>query len=167
MDLQKRVHALHSQMIQLASGSRRIRNDLPAAEIAHVFRQTIFGTLLIWSLYGDATLHSPDGDRIQPAVVRIGTSRELDGAVAGPFLRLRETSFMNRRAHPNFPRGCGRADALLGSMPAGSDANWPSKVPVPSKPANIRVRFQDRRPHRPGPVSRGRFRPAGPGLDHL
>jgi|SRR5437016_2918581 len=58
MDLQKRVHSLHSQMIQLGQDRGEIRNDLPAAEIAHVFRQTIFGTLLIWSLYGDATLHS-------------------------------------------------------------------------------------------------------------
>jgi AcrR family transcriptional regulator len=58
MDLQKRVHALHSQMIQLGQDRGEIRDDLPAAEIAHVFRQTIFGTLLIWSLYGDATLHS-------------------------------------------------------------------------------------------------------------
>src|SRR5881394_1705269 len=58
LDLQKRVHALHSQMIQLGQDRGEIRNDLPAAEIAHVFRQTIFGTLLIWSLYGDATLHS-------------------------------------------------------------------------------------------------------------
>ena len=58
MDLQKRVHALHSQMIQLGQNRGEIRNDLPAAEIAHVFRQTIFGTLLIWSLYGDATLQS-------------------------------------------------------------------------------------------------------------
>src|ERR1700676_4255815 len=58
MDLQKRVHALHSQMIQLGQDRGEIRNDLPASEIAHVFRQTIFGTLLIWSLYGDATLHS-------------------------------------------------------------------------------------------------------------
>src|SRR6266513_762623 len=49
MDLQRRVHALHSQMIQL--GQDR-------GEIPNVFRQTIFGTLLIWSLYGDATLHS-------------------------------------------------------------------------------------------------------------
>src|SRR3989442_611402 len=63
MDLQKRVHALHSQMIQLGQDRGEIRNDLPAAEIANVFRQTIFGTLLIWSLYGDATLHS----RIEPA----------------------------------------------------------------------------------------------------
>jgi AcrR family transcriptional regulator len=58
MDLQGRVHALHTQMIQLGQERGEIRDDLPAGEIAHVFRQTIFGTLLIWSLYGDATLHS-------------------------------------------------------------------------------------------------------------
>jgi len=63
LDLQKRVHALHTQMIQLGQERGEIRNDLPATEIAHVFRQTIFGTLLIWSLYGDATLH----DRIEAA----------------------------------------------------------------------------------------------------
>src|SRR5260370_12753159 len=58
IDLQKRVHALHTQMIQLGQDRREIRSDLPAAQIANVFRQTIFGTLLIWSLYGDATLHN-------------------------------------------------------------------------------------------------------------
>jgi AcrR family transcriptional regulator len=58
LDLQKRVHALHTQMIQLGQERGEIRSDLPAAEIAYVFRQTIFGTLLIWSLYGDATLHA-------------------------------------------------------------------------------------------------------------
>ena len=58
MDLQTRAHGLHTQLIQLGQNRGEIRNDLPAAEIAHVFRQTIFGTLLIWSLYGDATLHS-------------------------------------------------------------------------------------------------------------
>ncbi len=58
MDLQRRVHALHTQMIELGQERGEIRDDLPAAEIAHVFRQTIFGTLLIWSLYGDSTLHS-------------------------------------------------------------------------------------------------------------
>jgi AcrR family transcriptional regulator len=58
LDLQKRVHALHSEMIRLGQQRGEIRNDLPAEEIAYVFRQTIFGTLLIWSLYGDATLHS-------------------------------------------------------------------------------------------------------------
>ncbi len=58
MDLQRRVHSLHTQMIQLGQDRGEIRNDIPATEIAQVFRQTIFGTLLIWSLYGDATLHS-------------------------------------------------------------------------------------------------------------
>jgi len=58
IDLQNRVHALHTQMIQLGQERGEIRSDLPAADIAYVFRQTIFGTLLIWSLYGDATLHA-------------------------------------------------------------------------------------------------------------
>ena len=58
LDLQRRVLAVHTEMIQLGQNRGEIRNDLPAAEIAQVFRQTIFGTLLIWSLYGDATLHS-------------------------------------------------------------------------------------------------------------
>jgi len=58
IDMQKRLHALHSQIIRLGQERGEIRDDLPATEIAHVFRQTIFGTLLVWSLYGDATLHS-------------------------------------------------------------------------------------------------------------
>jgi AcrR family transcriptional regulator len=58
IDLQKRAHALHTQIIQLGQERGEIRSDLPAAEMAHVFRQTIFGTLLVWSLYGDGTLHA-------------------------------------------------------------------------------------------------------------
>src|SRR5580704_9137105 len=57
LDLQKRVHALHTEIVQLGQERGEIRKDLPAADIAHVFRQTIFGTLLFWSLHGDATLH--------------------------------------------------------------------------------------------------------------
>jgi AcrR family transcriptional regulator len=58
LDLQKRVLALHTEMIQLGQQRGEIRDDLPAIEIAQVFRQTIFGTLLIWSLYGDGSLLS-------------------------------------------------------------------------------------------------------------
>jgi AcrR family transcriptional regulator len=57
LDLQKRVHALHTEIVRLGQERGEIRRDLPAADIAHVFRQTIFGTLLFWSLHGDATLH--------------------------------------------------------------------------------------------------------------
>jgi AcrR family transcriptional regulator len=57
LDLQKRVHALHTEIVRIGQERGEIRRDLPASEIAHVFRQTIFGTLLIWSLNGDATLH--------------------------------------------------------------------------------------------------------------
>ena len=57
LNLQKRVHALHTEIVQLGQERGEIRRDLPAADIAHVFRQTIFGTLLFWSLHGDATLN--------------------------------------------------------------------------------------------------------------
>ncbi len=57
LDLQKRVHVLHTEIVRIGQERGEIRRDLPASEIAHVFRQTIFGTLLIWSLNGDATLH--------------------------------------------------------------------------------------------------------------
>jgi AcrR family transcriptional regulator len=58
MDLQTKVLALHSEMVQLGQERGEIRDDLAPIEVAQVFRQTIFGTLLIWSLYGDASLHS-------------------------------------------------------------------------------------------------------------
>jgi len=80
MALQRRVHALHTQMIQLGQDRGEIRGDLPAAEIAHVFRQTIFGTLLIWSLYGDATLHS----RIETAFNLLWTGLTPRGTSAPP-----------------------------------------------------------------------------------
>jgi AcrR family transcriptional regulator len=56
MDLQARVIAVHTEMIRLGQERGEIRNDLPPEVLAHVFRQTIFGTLLIWSLYGDGSL---------------------------------------------------------------------------------------------------------------
>ncbi len=56
LDLQGRIMALHSQMIQLGQERGEIRDDLPAVELAQVFRQTVFGTLLLWSLSGDGSL---------------------------------------------------------------------------------------------------------------
>jgi|SRR5580704_760240 AcrR family transcriptional regulator len=58
LDLQQRVHALHTEIIQLGQERGEIRRDLPAAEMAYVFRQTIFGTLLFWSLQGDGSLQA-------------------------------------------------------------------------------------------------------------
>jgi AcrR family transcriptional regulator len=58
LDLQKRILAAQSRMIRLGQQRGEIRDDIPAAELAQVFRQTIFGTLLIWSLYGDGTLRA-------------------------------------------------------------------------------------------------------------
>jgi AcrR family transcriptional regulator len=58
MDLQARVIAIHTEIIRLGQQRGEIRDDLPPEVLANVFRQTVFGTLLIWSLYGDATLLS-------------------------------------------------------------------------------------------------------------
>lgn len=52
----KRAHALLTQLVQAGQERGEFRRDLPASELAHVFRQTVFGTLLLWSVYGDATL---------------------------------------------------------------------------------------------------------------
>lgn len=61
---QARGHALLTEFVKIGQERGALRNDLAAGEIAHVFRQTVFGTLLIWSLYGDDSL----ANRIQTAL---------------------------------------------------------------------------------------------------
>src|SRR5450432_1578402 len=61
---QARGHALLTEFVKIGQDRGELRKDLPAGEIAHVFRQTVFGTLLIWSLYGDDSL----ANRIQTAL---------------------------------------------------------------------------------------------------
>ena len=53
---QDRAHQLHTQIVELGQQRGEIRNDIAAPEIAHTFRQTILGTLLIWSVTADGTL---------------------------------------------------------------------------------------------------------------
>ena len=55
---QARGHKLLTEFVQIGQERGELRNDLPAGDIAHVFRQTVFGTLLVWSLYGDDSLAS-------------------------------------------------------------------------------------------------------------
>src|SRR5579863_10740 len=56
----RRIHdrnrVLLGQLIRHGQQRGEIRADFPAEEIAQVWRQTIFGTLLFWSLAGDHTL---------------------------------------------------------------------------------------------------------------
>jgi len=51
-----RSHGLLTKLIETGQERKEIRTDLPAADIAQVFRQTVFGTLLLWSVYGDSSL---------------------------------------------------------------------------------------------------------------
>jgi AcrR family transcriptional regulator len=89
LDLQRRVHDLHAEIVLIGQERGEIRKDLPASEIAHVFRQTIFGTLLMWSLNGDATLHA----RMESAfnVLWSGLAPRSDG-VSQPETTRAETS---------------------------------------------------------------------------
>jgi AcrR family transcriptional regulator len=67
-DEMRRIHdrnrALLGQLISHGQQRGEIRADLPPEEIAQVWRQTIFGTLLFWSLAGDHTLT----DRIEMSI---------------------------------------------------------------------------------------------------
>src|SRR5215468_2566834 len=51
-----RNRALLGRLIRHGQERVEIRRDLPAEEIAQAWRQTIFGTLMFWSLVGDASL---------------------------------------------------------------------------------------------------------------
>jgi hypothetical protein len=59
-----RAEALLTQLVQIGQERGEFRRDVPPLELARVFRQTMFGTLLMWSLYGDASL----ADRIEHAM---------------------------------------------------------------------------------------------------
>jgi AcrR family transcriptional regulator len=58
LELQRRVTAIHTELMRIGQERGEIRDDMPPEVLAHVFRQTIFGTLLFWTLHGDDTLLS-------------------------------------------------------------------------------------------------------------
>jgi AcrR family transcriptional regulator len=51
-----RAEALLTQLMEIGQERGEVRSDLPALELARVFRQASFGTLLLWSVFGDASL---------------------------------------------------------------------------------------------------------------
>jgi AcrR family transcriptional regulator len=51
-----RAEGLLTQLVEMGQERGEFRRDLSALELAQVFRQTTFGTLLLWSVYGDASL---------------------------------------------------------------------------------------------------------------
>jgi AcrR family transcriptional regulator len=63
---QKNAYGEHlmSQLVQIGQDRGEFRRDVPALEIARVFRQMTFGTLLLWSVYGDDSL----SDRLNSAI---------------------------------------------------------------------------------------------------
>ena len=55
---------LLSQLVQIGQERGEFRRDVSALEMARVFRQMTFGTVLLWSVYGDDSL----ADRIERAI---------------------------------------------------------------------------------------------------
>jgi hypothetical protein len=55
-----RIHREHQKLLgglfRLGQERGEVRGDIPAEDIAQILRQMIFGTLLFWSLIGDASL---------------------------------------------------------------------------------------------------------------
>ena len=51
-----RGEILLSQLVQIGQERGEFRRDVSALEMAQVFRQLTFGTLLLWSVYGDDSL---------------------------------------------------------------------------------------------------------------
>ena len=55
-----RIHREHQKLIgglfRLGQEQGEVRRDIPAEDMAQILRQMIFGTLLFWSLIGDASL---------------------------------------------------------------------------------------------------------------
>jgi AcrR family transcriptional regulator len=54
----QRGQQLLTELIRLGQQRGEIASDLDAGEVALVFRQAVFGTLLIWSAFGDGSLVS-------------------------------------------------------------------------------------------------------------
>jgi AcrR family transcriptional regulator len=80
-----RGHALLTELMRTGQQRGEFREDIPASELAHVFRQTVLGTLLVWSVFGDTSLP----ERIDSALNVLWTGmlqRERDGVtpVASP-----------------------------------------------------------------------------------
>lgn len=80
LELQKRVMAIHTEMIRIGQERGEIRKDMPPEVIANVFRQTVFGTLLIWTLHSDSTLLS----RMENAFEVLWTGLAPRGAQSRP-----------------------------------------------------------------------------------
>ena len=54
----KRGEGFLTRIIEIGQERHEIREDIPAFQVARTVRQTLLGTLLVWSLFGDDSLES-------------------------------------------------------------------------------------------------------------
>lgn len=88
-----RAHGLLTQLVQAGQKRGELRRDISAKELAHVFRQTVFGTLLMWSVYEDGSLQ----ERINTALNVLSTGLAPRGWVGIQSLKLVDSTRRRRR----------------------------------------------------------------------
>lgn len=84
--LHNRNRELLAQLMRHGQERDEVRRDLPAEEIAQAWRQTIFGTLLFWSLIGDNSLPQ----RIESAVKVLWEGIAARNPAGGSFVNQEE-----------------------------------------------------------------------------
>jgi AcrR family transcriptional regulator len=75
-----RAERLLTELVQIGQDRGEFRRDIPALELAKVFRQTTLGTLLLWSVYGDDSLPQ----RINTALMVLSSGMAPREAVTQP-----------------------------------------------------------------------------------
>lgn len=85
-----RAHALLARLVRAGQARGEFRRDLPAEELAHVFRQTVFGTLLMWSVYEDSTLGARINTALNVLLLGLAPRGDARGAVRSAAHPLRE-----------------------------------------------------------------------------
>jgi AcrR family transcriptional regulator len=90
-----RAEAILTEMVQIGQDRGEFRRDFPPLQLAQVFRQMTFGTLLLWSVYGDASLP----ERIRTALTVLWTGlTPREPVTPAPFECRSDVNVVKRRS---------------------------------------------------------------------
>lgn len=76
----ERARLLLAELFTIGQKRGELRSDVPAIELARVFHQTAFGTLMMWSLAPEAPL----SERVESALTLLWTGVEAPRSVPAP-----------------------------------------------------------------------------------
>jgi AcrR family transcriptional regulator len=79
-----RAHALLTELMEVGQERGEFRRDIPASALGHVFRQTLVGTLLVWSIFGDASLPERIATALEVLSTGLAPREPVTGAPSQP-----------------------------------------------------------------------------------